>query len=80
MLCRKAGKLAAAETANELRDLQHADGAQFELIQLPLCGRGYGRCEAEIEADSAGMYLHCIKCDCIAPYRPAAVDRKTRNA
>jgi len=61
-------------------DPGQGDLSNTQLIQLPPCGRGYGRCEAVIETDSAGMFFHCVKCDCIAPHRPAAVDREIRDA
>jgi hypothetical protein len=35
---------------------------------LPPCGRGLGPCEAVIETDAAGTRLHCLTCDCVAPY------------
>jgi hypothetical protein len=36
-------------------------------ILLPPCGRGCGSCEAALETNSAGTFLRCIKCQCVAP-------------
>jgi hypothetical protein len=61
-------------------DSGRRDLSGMQLIQLPPCGRGCGRCEAVIEVDSAGVFLRCIRCDCIAPFRLASVDRKIGDA
>jgi hypothetical protein len=40
------------------------------IIPLPPCGRGRGPCLAIIEINSTGgVFLRCITCNCIAPYR-----------
>jgi hypothetical protein len=36
-------------------------------ILLPPCGRGHGSCKAALETNSAGTFLRCIECQCIAP-------------
>jgi hypothetical protein len=39
-------------------------------IQLPPCGRGLdGPCTAIIETGPTGMFLRCLKCNCVAPIR-----------
>jgi hypothetical protein len=61
----------------DIVDRLHRQRPVYELrIKLPPCGRGLGACEAKIEFTSAGVRLHCVVCDCIAPLKSISVQQE----